>query len=83
MKYTQTGHKLVRCWGAHTGIKSLRRDLAIIYSEKPCSASATFTQNDLAAAPIVLSRKHIKGNMAQAIVINAGNANSGTGKDGL
>ncbi|HKI77085.1 MAG TPA: bifunctional glutamate N-acetyltransferase/amino-acid acetyltransferase ArgJ [Ignavibacteriaceae bacterium] len=91
MNYTQTGHKLVRnitnvkgfkCWGAHTGIKSLRRDLAIIYSEKPCAASATFTQNDLAAAPIVLSRKHIKGNMAQAIVINAGNANAGTGKEG-
>jgi len=91
MKYTQTGHKLVRnitnvkgikCWGAHTGIKSLRRDLAIIYSEKPCSASATFTQNDVAAAPIILSKKHIKNNIAQAIVINAGNANAGTGKDG-
>jgi len=91
MKYTQTGHKLVRnitnvkgikCWGAHTGIKSLRRDLAIIYSEKPCSASATFTQNDVAAAPIILSKRHIKNNIAQAIVINAGNANAGTGKDG-
>jgi glutamate N-acetyltransferase/amino-acid N-acetyltransferase len=91
MKYTQTGHKLVRnitnvkgikCWGAHTGIKSLRRDLAIIYSEKPCSASATFTQNDVAAAPIKLSKKHIKNNIAQTIVINAGNANAGTGKEG-
>lgn len=91
MKYTQTGHKLVRnitnvkgikCWGAHTGIKSLRRDLAIIYSEKPCSAAATFTKNDVAAAPVKLSKKHIKNNIAQAIVINAGNANAGTGKDG-
>lgn len=91
MKYTQTGHKLVRnitnvkgikCWGAHTGIKSLRRDLAIIYSETPCSASATFTRNDVAAAPVKLSKKHIKNNVAQAIVINAGNANAGTGKDG-
>lgn len=92
MKYTQTGHKLVsnitnvkgiKCWGAHTGIKSLRRDLAIIFSEKPCSASATFTQNDVSAAPIKLSKKHIKNNIAQAIVINAGNANAGTGKDGF
>lgn len=91
MKYTQTGHKLVRnitnvkgikCWGAHTGIKSLRRDLAIIYSEKPCSAAATFTQNDMAAEPIKLCKKHIKDNLAQAIVINAGNANAGTGKEG-
>lgn len=70
------------CWGAHTGIKSLRRDLAIIYSEKPCHASAVFTQNDMVAEPVKLSRKHIKDNLAQAIVINAGNANAGTGAQG-
>ncbi|MGM0565227.1 MAG: bifunctional glutamate N-acetyltransferase/amino-acid acetyltransferase ArgJ [Bacteroidota bacterium] len=70
------------CWGAHTGIKSLRRDLAIIYSEQPCNASAVFTQNDMVAEPVKLSRKHIKDNLAQAIVINAGNANAGTGAQG-
>lgn len=72
----------IKCWGAHTGIKSLRRDLAIIYSEKPCSASAVFTQNDMLAEPVKLSKKHIEDNMAQAIVINAGNANAGTGEQG-
>ncbi|MDZ7777328.1 MAG: bifunctional ornithine acetyltransferase/N-acetylglutamate synthase [Bacteroidales bacterium] len=63
-------------------MKSLRRDLAIIYSKKPCHAAAVFTQNDMVAEPVKLSRKHIKDNMAQAIVINAGNANAGTGKEG-
>jgi glutamate N-acetyltransferase/amino-acid N-acetyltransferase len=73
----------IKCWGAHTGVKSMKRDLAIIYSEVPASAAATFTQNAVVAEPIKVSRKHIKDGMAQAIVINAGNANACTGKQGL
>jgi len=72
----------IKCWGAHTGVKSLRRDLAIIYSEVPASAAAVFTQNKLAAAPVELSRKHVADGKAQAIVINAGNANAATGEQG-
>ncbi len=72
----------IKCWGAHTGVKSLRRDLAIIYSEVPASAAAVFTQNKLAAAPVELSKKHIADGKAQAIVINAGNANAATGEQG-
>jgi len=72
----------IKAWGAHTGIKSLRRDLAIIYSEVPASAAAVFTQNQVVAAPVVLSRKHIKDGKIQAIVINAGNANACTGEAG-
>jgi len=72
----------IKAWGAHTGIKSLRRDLALIYSEVPASAAAVFTQNQVVAAPVVLSRKHIKNGKIQAIVINAGNANACTGKAG-
>ena len=77
-----TNVKGIKCWGAHTGIKSMRRDLAIIYSEQPASAAATFTQNDVVAEPVKLSRKHIADNSAQVIVINAGNANAGTGEQG-
>jgi len=73
----------IKCWGAHTGVKSLRRDLAIIYSEVPASAAAVFTQNQVVAAPVTISRKHIKNGIAQAIVINAGNANAATGKQGM
>lgn len=73
----------IKCWGAHTGIKSLRRDLAIIYSEVPASAAAVFTQNKLVAAPVTLSKKHIKNGKIQAIVINSGNANAATGEQGM
>jgi len=72
----------ITCWGAHTGVKSMRRDLAIIYSEVPASAAATFTQNQIVAEPIKVSKKNIKNGKAQAIVINAGNANACTGQQG-
>lgn len=72
----------IRCWGAHSGVKSLRRDLAIIYSEVPASAAAVFTQNKVIAEPIKLSQKHMKDGLIQAIVINAGNANACTGEEG-
>ncbi|MEA1980501.1 MAG: bifunctional glutamate N-acetyltransferase/amino-acid acetyltransferase ArgJ [candidate division Zixibacteria bacterium] len=73
----------IKCWGAHTGIKSMKRDLAIIYSDAPASVAAVFTQNEVIAEPIKVSKKHIKNGIAQAIVINAGNANACTGKQGL
>lgn len=72
----------ITCWGAHTGVKSMRRDLAIIYSEVPASAAATFTQNQIVAEPIKVSKENIKNGKAQAIVINAGNANACTGQQG-
>lgn len=70
------------CWGSHMGIKSKRRDLALIFSETPASAAAVFTQNIVCAEPIKLSREHIKGGIAQAFVINSGNANACTGVEG-
>lgn len=73
----------IKAWGAHSGVKSLRRDLALIVSEKPGVASATFTQNLVVAEPVKLSREHLKSGMAQAIVINAGNANACTGEQGM
>ncbi|MDD3722325.1 MAG: bifunctional glutamate N-acetyltransferase/amino-acid acetyltransferase ArgJ [Lutibacter sp.] len=73
----------ISCWGAHTGVKSMRRDLAIIFSKVPASAAAVFTQNQVVAASVTVSKKHIVDGKAQAIVINAGNANAGTGKQGM
>lgn len=70
------------CWGSHMGIKSKRRDLALIFSEVPASAAAVFTKNVVCAEPIKLSREHIKDGVAQAFVINSGNANACTGTDG-
>lgn len=71
-----------RAWGAYTGIKNKRRDLAMIYSEVPASAAAVFTQNMVVAEPVKISREHIKQGTAQLFVINAGNANACTGEQG-
>lgn len=71
-----------KAWGAHMGIKSKRRDIALIWSEKPASAASVFTQNLVCAEPIKLSREHIKSGKIQAIIINSGNANACTGKKG-
>jgi glutamate N-acetyltransferase / amino-acid N-acetyltransferase len=72
----------ITCWGAHIGIKSMRRDLAIIHSEVPATAAATFTQNNVQAEPIKISKRNIADGKAQVIVCNAGNANACTGKQG-
>ena len=72
----------ITCWGAHMGIKSKRRDLALIFSEVPAHAAAVFTQNQVCAEPVKLSREHIKNKKIQAFVINSGNANACTGKQG-
>ncbi len=70
-------------WGAHTGIKSKRRDLGLIYSEVPASEATLFTRNLVVAEPIKLMRKRNPKGKAQAIVINSGNANACTGRQGM
>ncbi|MCU0640631.1 MAG: bifunctional glutamate N-acetyltransferase/amino-acid acetyltransferase ArgJ [Candidatus Margulisbacteria bacterium] len=66
------------------GIKqSGRPDLALVYSEVPAVAAAVFTGNQFKAAPILVSMRQIKSGYCQAIISNAGNANCGTGKQGL
>lgn len=77
-----TNVKGIKCWGAHTGVKSMRRDLAIIYSEVPAAAAAVFTQNKVRAEPVEISERNIANNQAQVIVCNAGNANACTGEQG-
>ncbi|MFC4872463.1 bifunctional glutamate N-acetyltransferase/amino-acid acetyltransferase ArgJ [Negadavirga shengliensis] len=77
-----TSVKGIKCWGAHSGVKSMRRDLAIIFSEVPAAAAATLTQNRVQAEPIKITKKNLKNNRAQVIVCNAGNANACTGEQG-
>jgi glutamate N-acetyltransferase / amino-acid N-acetyltransferase len=60
-------------------------DLAIFSSDVPASAAAVFTQNLVVAAPVLVSKAHLrasKGRM-RAVVVNAGNANCATGPAGL
>jgi glutamate N-acetyltransferase / amino-acid N-acetyltransferase len=59
-------------------------DLAILSSEVPASAAAVFTQNLVVAAPVLISREHLRvsrGRM-RAVLVNAGNANCATGAAG-
>ena len=60
-----------------------RPDLALILSEVSATAAGVFTTNKAQAAPIVLSRSHLIGNKARAIVVNSGIANACTGAPGL
>ncbi|MGB1696783.1 MAG: bifunctional glutamate N-acetyltransferase/amino-acid acetyltransferase ArgJ [Thermoplasmatota archaeon] len=69
--------------GVHCGIKNERPDLAVIYSESPANAAAVYTQNAFQAAPIHITKQHLGNGVAQAMVINSGNANACTGRTGL
>ena len=62
-----------------------RPDVALIVGERPCSAAAVFTQNQVVAAPVIVDRETMAGNAYQirAVVANAGNANACTGEPGL
>jgi len=58
-------------------------DLAILYSEVPCTASGVFTTNRIKSAPVILSQKHLSQRQARAIVVNSGCANAYVGEQGL
>ena len=64
--------------------KANRRDLTVIALDPGTAVAGVFTQNRFCAAPVQLCRQHLAANAAvRALVINTGNANAGTGADGL
>jgi glutamate N-acetyltransferase/amino-acid N-acetyltransferase len=70
--------------GVATGVKKRGKlDLGILRSLRPAVSGATFTSNAAAAAPVRLTRETSRCDRLQGIVVNAGNANACTGKDGL
>ncbi|MDY6854268.1 MAG: bifunctional glutamate N-acetyltransferase/amino-acid acetyltransferase ArgJ [Thermodesulfobacteriota bacterium] len=70
--------------GISSGIKKDKsKDLALIYSETPAKISAVFTQNRVKAAPVLVSMDRVKKKVAKAVIINSGNANACTGKEGV
>ncbi len=68
-------------WGGNIGIKDNSLDFGVIYSQKPATADAVFTQNRFPGAPVLVGKKHIRGGL-QAVVVNSKNANVYTGKKG-
>ena len=63
--------------------KGRKRDLALIVSEVPANVAGMFTTNQVCAAPVKVCAERVKRGMAQAIVVNSGNANACTGKQGM
>jgi len=74
-----------RAGAAKAGVKygrPERLDVALIVSERPCTAAAVFTTNQVIAAPCVVTRRHVDRGPLRAIVVNSGNANACTGEQG-
>lgn len=64
--------------GLHCGVRAsqMKKDLAMIYSQTPCTAAAVYTQNKVYGAPITVTKNNIANGMAQAMICNSGNANT-------
>lgn len=74
----------VRATGVACGLKKNGRlDLALVVSDGPASVAATFTLNRVQAAPVLVSKRHLGGRRFSAIVLNSGNANACTGRQGI
>jgi glutamate N-acetyltransferase/amino-acid N-acetyltransferase len=68
----------------YSGIKSEKQlDLGILYCDTPCVAAAVLTTNQIKAAPVIISRKHLASKTAQAIIVNSGCANACVAEQGL
>ena len=60
-----------------------RLDLGLIYSEVPAVTAGMFTTNRVKAAPLQLDMERLRSGLAQAVVVNSGNANACTGQEGM
>jgi glutamate N-acetyltransferase/amino-acid N-acetyltransferase len=63
--------------------KGQKRDLGLIVSEVPATVAGLFTTNQISAAPVKVCLERVKKGRTQAIVVNSGNANACTGKQGM
>jgi len=75
----------VRIGVAEAGVrKANRKDLTVVLIDEGAAVGGVFTQNRFCAAPVQVCREHLaRGHGIRAMVINTGNANAGTGQDGL
>ena len=62
--------------------KNGQLDLSLVSLSKGSNTAAVFTQNIFCAAPVIVAKNHLNSNI-EALLINSGNANAGTGKRGL
>jgi glutamate N-acetyltransferase / amino-acid N-acetyltransferase len=79
-----TKPKGFRVAAVKAGIKSSGKlDLGLIVADRPCTVAATFTKNKIVAPAVLIDREKIQSGRAQAVFVNAGNANTCTGKRGV
>jgi glutamate N-acetyltransferase/amino-acid N-acetyltransferase len=70
--------------GIASGLKKKgQKDLGLIYSQVPANVAGLFTENRVKAAPVLLDMELMKSGVCQAIIVNSGNANCCTGKQGI
>jgi glutamate N-acetyltransferase/amino-acid N-acetyltransferase len=75
-----------RATGISGGLKEVRaRDLALVFSQRPCHVAAMFTTSAILGAPIFFNQAILARNRDKihAVMVNAGQANAGTGQPGL
>ena len=74
----------IKAAGVQAGIKTKdKKEVALIIAEKPVAAAGVFTINRSKAAPVYVCQEYLKDGIAQAIVVNSGNANACTGEGGM
>ncbi len=70
--------------GVHCGIKKSKKpDLGLLVCPTGAKAAAVFTTNKIVAAPVTISKQHVKSPNVSAVIVNSGNANACTGKKGI
>jgi glutamate N-acetyltransferase/amino-acid N-acetyltransferase len=73
-----------RASGVYAGIKSRHSpDIGLLLCDAPAHAAAAFTTNKVLAAPVLVGRENIRSGVLRGVVMNSGNANACTGKQGL
>src|SRR5688572_29826655 len=83
MKKTITDIPGVYANGTHCGIKPDKQDLAFIYVPSAVASAGVFTRNLFPAACVGYTKNCIEKHVVKAVIINSGNANAGTGKQGI
>ncbi|HEU4758421.1 MAG TPA: bifunctional glutamate N-acetyltransferase/amino-acid acetyltransferase ArgJ [Dehalococcoidia bacterium] len=70
---------------ARVGVRpdSEKLDLGVLYAEAECAAAGVYTRNQVKAAPVLITRKHLASGHARAVIANSGCANAATGEKGL
>ena len=86
MKGGVTAAKGFLAGAVYAGIKASnkgREDMALVASEVPAIAAGVFTTNRVKAAPVRVSKAHLKAKLARGVLLNSGNANACTGPCGI